>query len=130
MKIIVKTLNGKQLPLEIESDWTVRKVKEEIEKCHELKADTLKLIAYGKVLDNDEKSAADFSIKDGDFVVAMVQKPKPAPKAKPAPVEEKKDEEMASQTQPVAATNPPAQANPEPVAQAQPAAAQQQPVAA
>jgi hypothetical protein len=84
------------LPLEIEIDWTVKKVKDEIEKCHELKADTLKLIAYGKVLDNDEKTAADFSIKEGDFIVAMVQKPKPAPKTKPAEAakpEDKKEEE-------------------------------------
>ena len=72
MKIIVKTLNGKQLPLDIESDWTVRHVKEEIEKIHDLKADTLKLIAYGKVLDQDAKAASEYSIKEGDFIVAMV----------------------------------------------------------
>ena len=72
MKIIVKTLSGKQLPLEIETTWTIRQVKEEIEKCHDLKADTLKLIAYGKVLDSDDKLASDYSIKENDFVVAMV----------------------------------------------------------
>lgn len=82
MKIIVKTLSGKQLPLDIEPDWTVRQVKEEIEKIHELKADSLKLIAYGKVLDSDTKKASEFSIKEGDFIVAMVQKVKPAPKPK------------------------------------------------
>ena len=82
MKIIVKTLSGKQLPLEIEAEWSIKKVKEEIEKVHELKAETLKLIAYGKVLEDDEKSAADYSIKENDFVVAMVQKAKPAPKPK------------------------------------------------
>lgn len=112
MKIIVKTLNGKQLPIEVETEWTVRMVKEEIEKCHELKADAIKLIKYGQVLDSDEKTVADFSFKEGDFIVAMVQKPKPAPKVKAAPVEapkteEKKEEEPATQTQP-AATNPPA----------------------
>lgn len=47
-----------------------------------MKADSLKLIAYGKVLDNDEKTAADYNIKENDFVVAMVQKAKPAPKKK------------------------------------------------
>lgn len=72
MKITVKTLSGKQLPLDIELSWTVRQVKEEIEKVHELKADSLKLIAYGKVLDSDEKTAADYSIKENDFIVAMV----------------------------------------------------------
>ena len=72
MKIIVKTLSGKQLPLEIEPTFTIRQVKEAIEKAHELKADQLKLIAYGKVLDNDEKTAADFNLKENDFIVAMV----------------------------------------------------------
>ena len=47
-----------------------------------MKADSLKLIAYGKVLEPDEKLASDFSLKEGDFIVAMVQKAKPAPKAK------------------------------------------------
>ena len=52
-------------------------------------ADTLKLIAYGKVLDKDENTAASYNLKEGDFVVAMVQKPKPKPKEVvpvPAPV--------------------------------------------
>ena len=72
MKLIVKTLNGKQLPIEVENEWTVRQIKEQIEKDHDLKADTLKLIAYGKVLDSDDKLASDYSLKEGDFVVAMV----------------------------------------------------------
>ena len=48
-------------------------------------ADTLKLIAYGKILDSDDKLASDFSLKENDFIVAMTQKAKPAPKP-PAPV--------------------------------------------
>lgn len=47
-----------------------------------MKADSLKLIAYGKVLEPDEKLASEFSLKEGDFIVAMVQKPKPVPKPK------------------------------------------------
>ena len=89
IKIIVKTLNGKQLPLDIELEWTVRAVKEAIETNHAMAADTLKLIAYGKVLDKDENTAASYNLKEGDFVVAMVQKPKPKPKEVvpvPAPV--------------------------------------------
>ena len=97
MKLIVKTLAGKQMPLEIEPDFTVRQVKEQIEKDHGLKADLLKLIHYGKVLDNDEKKASDFTIKENDFIVAMVQKPKPQPKPKE---EVKKEEEPAKAEQP------------------------------
>ena len=37
-----------------------------------MKADTLKLIAYGKVLDSDDKVATEYNIKEGDFIVAMV----------------------------------------------------------
>ena len=120
MKIIVKTLNGKQLPLEIQPEWTVRATKEEIEKVHALAADTLKLIAYGKVLDKDDSPVSEYAIKEGDFIVAMVQKAKPV-KAAPK-IEDKKEEEPAVAQQP-AASNPPAQAQPatQPPAQAQPA---------
>jgi hypothetical protein len=72
MKIIVKTLNGKQLPLDIEDGWNVRQIKEAIEKTHSMAADTLKLIAYGKVLDKDDNLASFYNLKEGDFVVAMV----------------------------------------------------------
>jgi hypothetical protein len=59
-------------------------IKNQIEKEHELKAETLKLIAYGKVLEPDEKLASEYSLKEGDFIVAMVQKAKPVAKPKPA----------------------------------------------
>ena len=124
MKITAKTLNGKQLPLEIELTWTVRQVKEELEKVHALSADSLKLIAYGKVLDQDDKTAGDYNIKENDFIVAMVQKAKPPPKPKAAE-EPKKDEEVKKEEAPAttAATNP--AATTEPAAQTQPAAATQ-----
>jgi hypothetical protein len=37
-------------------------------------ADSQKLIAYGKVMEPEEKTLEDFKIKEGDFVVVMVQK--------------------------------------------------------
>lgn len=100
MKIIVKTLSGKQLPLEIEDSWTIRAIKEKIEAEHEMKADTLKLIAYGKVLDSDDKIATEYSIKEGDFIVAMVQKPKAAKKVPAPKKEEVKKEEPVPPAQP------------------------------
>jgi hypothetical protein len=39
-----------------------------------MQADLLKLIAYGKVMDDDAKTLKDYSLKDGDFVVVMVSK--------------------------------------------------------
>lgn len=79
MKLTVKTLAGKQLPIEVSEDMKVGDMKSLIEKEHNLEAAKLKLIAYGKVLDSDEKSVKDFALKEGDFIVAMVQKTKPAP---------------------------------------------------
>ena len=37
-------------------------------------ADSMKLIAYGKVLEDDNKSLKDYGIKEGDFLVVMVSK--------------------------------------------------------
>lgn len=45
-----------------------------MESEHKLTASNLRLIAYGKVMDDNEKSLSDYSIKEGDFLVAMVQK--------------------------------------------------------
>lgn len=39
-----------------------------------MQADLQKLIAYGKVLGEDEKTLKDYSIKDGDFIVVMIAK--------------------------------------------------------
>ena len=71
MKLIVKTLNGKQLPIEISESCTVGEMKLQIEEQHALKAETLKLIAYGKVLQSDEQKASEYNLKEGDFIVAM-----------------------------------------------------------
>ena len=98
MKLIVKTLNGKQLPIEIDPSASVGEIKVKIEEEHQLKADTLKLIAYGKVLQSDEQKASEYNLKDGDFIVAMVQKAKPAPKPKAAPKDDAKQEEKPETT--------------------------------
>ena len=37
-------------------------------------ADSQKLIAYGKVMDDLEKSLKDYKITEGGFIVVMVQK--------------------------------------------------------
>lgn len=85
MKIIVKTLGGKQLEIQVEEDWTIQRVKEQIETDHKMAAADLKLIAYGKVLDKNENKVSDHNLKDGDNIVAMVQKKKAAAQPKPQP---------------------------------------------
>ena len=72
MKIVVKTIAGKLMPIEIEESFTIRQVKEQIEKDHSLKADTLKIIAFGKVLDDDNQIASAVPLKENDNIVAMV----------------------------------------------------------
>ena len=57
-----------------------------------MQADLLKLIAYGKVMDSDTKTLKDHSLKDGDFIVCMVTKAKPAPKQQPKPEDAKQEE--------------------------------------
>ena len=59
----------------------MREIKEILEKEHDLKADTLRLIGFGKVLE-DEQKASDISLKENDQLVLMVLKPKPPPKPK------------------------------------------------
>jgi len=49
-------------------------VKQKIEATHQMQADLLKLIAYGKVMEDDNKLLKDYSIKEGDFLVVMVSK--------------------------------------------------------
>jgi hypothetical protein len=34
----------------------------------------MKLIAYGKVMEDDNKTLKDYSIKEGDFIVVMISK--------------------------------------------------------
>jgi len=49
-------------------------VKTKIENEHKMAADMMKLIAYGKVIDDNSKTLKDYSIKEGDFLVVMVSK--------------------------------------------------------
>ena len=49
-------------------------MKLKIEKEHNMQADLMKLIAYGKVMEDDNKTLKDYSIKEGDFLVVMVSK--------------------------------------------------------
>jgi hypothetical protein len=81
-------------------------VKIKIQNEHQMQADLMKLIAYGKVMDDENKTLKDYSIKEGDFIVVMISKvnlilihtiqAKPAPKGK---AEDAKMEEPA-QAQP------------------------------
>ena len=128
MKLIVKTLSGKQLEINVETDWTIAKVKAQIETDHKMDAAALKLIAYGKVLDKDENLVSDHALKDGDNIVAMVQKAK-KPKAEPPKAEPPKAADPVPVPVAAEATNNNADANANPPASnpPQPAPAQANP---
>ena len=49
-------------------------VKRKIEDEHKMQADLMKLIAYGKVMEDDNKTLKDYQIKEGDFLVVMISK--------------------------------------------------------
>ena len=72
MKLIVKTLAGKQLPVEIEDSNTIRELKEAIEKAHDMKADSLLLISNRKKLDKDYNKCSDHALKENDIIIAIV----------------------------------------------------------
>jgi len=39
---------------------------------HKMAADSLKIIAYGKVMEDEDKLVTDYKVTDGGFVVVMV----------------------------------------------------------
>ena len=126
MKITIKTLAKQQFEIEVEESDTVSAVKAKIEEAKkntdsEMPADAQKLIALGKIMDND-KTLAEYNIKEGAFLVVMVTKPKKPKK----PKEDTKAPEPAPAAQPAPATSEPATTAPTtaPATGANPAPAQ------
>ncbi|KAJ0399573.1 hypothetical protein P43SY_009632 [Pythium insidiosum] len=94
MKLTVKTLQGVAFPLEAELTDTVAAVKAKIQELQSFPIDQQKLIHAGKVL-KDDSPLSEYGVKENDFLVVMVTKPKttrpaaapaaPAPAPTPAP---------------------------------------------
>lgn len=83
MKLTVKTLKGEKFPIDVEASLTVEQVKGIIESTKsELPAVNMRLIFSGKVL-KDADALESCGVKENDFLVVMVTKPKKA--ATPAP---------------------------------------------
>ncbi|ETV91834.1 UV excision repair protein Rad23 [Aphanomyces invadans] len=91
MKLTVKTLQGVSYPIEAELEDTVLSVKGKVEAVNGAAVDNQKLIHAGKVLKDDSK-LSEYNVKENDFLVVMVTKPKvvrktaadPAPPSTPA----------------------------------------------
>ncbi|KAJ1304433.1 hypothetical protein OPQ81_005580 [Rhizoctonia solani] len=115
MKITFKTLQQKQFQIDAEPTDTVLQLKEKVKDAQGHPAEHQKLIYSGKIL-SDDKTVESLGIKEKDFLVLMVSKPKapaastsaaPAPAAVPVP---------STPAAPAPAPAPPAAPAPAPVA--------------
>ncbi|KAH7339476.1 hypothetical protein B0J17DRAFT_751980 [Rhizoctonia solani] len=136
MKITFKTLQQKQFQVDAEPSDTVLQLKQKVKDAQGHLVEQQKLIYSGKIL-GDDKTVESLGIKEKDFLVVMVSKPKAAPAAStsatpapaaapvpsapadstpapaPAPAAPAEDVTMASATE----TSAPAASTPAPVAQ-------------
>ncbi|PIL35861.1 hypothetical protein GSI_01521 [Ganoderma sinense ZZ0214-1] len=83
MKITVKTLQQKVFQIDAEGSDTVGDLKKKIQETQGHAAESQKLIYSGKVLP-DSKTVESCEIKEKDFLVLMVSKPKPSPVTAPS----------------------------------------------
>ncbi|KAG9316587.1 ubiquitin-related domain-containing protein [Chiua virens] len=76
MKITIKTLQQKVFQIDADAEDTVATLKGKISEAHGHPVESQKLIYSGRVL-LDSKTVAECDIKEKDFLVLMVAKPKP-----------------------------------------------------
>eukprot|EP00178_Gracilaria_changii_P003350 TRINITY_DN1490_c0_g1_i1.p1 TRINITY_DN1490_c0_g1~~TRINITY_DN1490_c0_g1_i1.p1 ORF type:complete len:455 (+),score=117.22 TRINITY_DN1490_c0_g1_i1:101-1465(+) len=82
MKIIIKTLLGKMLSLDVESDLTISQLKDLIEKQENIPADQQKLIFAGKQVENDQTLSDCGVTKESTLHLISTQLAPPEPQAK------------------------------------------------
>eukprot|EP01006_Ploeotia_vitrea_P040071 TRINITY_DN66400_c6_g1_i2.p1 TRINITY_DN66400_c6_g1~~TRINITY_DN66400_c6_g1_i2.p1 ORF type:complete len:196 (-),score=46.88 TRINITY_DN66400_c6_g1_i2:146-685(-) len=93
MKITFKTIQGRQVRIDIDDGKTIKEAKVQVANHEQIlyKLEGLKLVYKGKVL-GDNETVTEAGIKENEFVVIVGQ---PAPKGAPPaelPKEEKKEE--------------------------------------
>lgn len=77
----MKTLDGKETAIQVGSAMKVPEIKEVVQTTLSVDVNLQKLIFKGKVLEDDTKSATDYGLKEGEFIVLMkLKKPAGAPK--------------------------------------------------
>lgn len=83
MKLLIKSLAGGNFHLDAELSDTIGTIKQKIQAEQGHKPEWQKIIFSGKIL-TDDKTVADCNIKEKDFLVVMVSKPKAPKPAAPA----------------------------------------------
>ncbi|OBZ70858.1 UV excision repair protein rhp23 [Grifola frondosa] len=126
MKITVKTLQQKVFSIDAEGSDTVGDLKLKIQESQGHTPESQKLIYSGKVLP-DGKTVESCEIKEKDFLVLMVSKPKAAPATPAASSSTSTAVPAAPVSPPTTETTPAPTSAPEPAAAATPAAAPQPP---
>ncbi|KAJ8587238.1 UV excision repair protein Rad23 [Rhizopogon salebrosus TDB-379] len=116
MKLTIKTLQQKMFQLDAEGSETIADLKQKISNTQGHSVESQKLIFSGKVL-SDDKTVASCEIKEKDFLVLMVSRPKAAA-AQPPPAAASTS---TPQPEPAAPAAPPAP-SPAPVVSSPPAA--------
>ncbi|KAJ2083322.1 UV excision repair protein rad23 [Coemansia sp. RSA 988] len=99
MKIKLKTLQQKEVEVDVEPSDNIAAVKDKVEKSQNIPAATQKLIFSGKIL-VDTQTISDIKINENDFMVLMTVKPRPG--AKPST-------SAQAATTPAASAQPPSQ---------------------
>jgi len=115
MKLSVKTISQQQYVVDVEPTDTIAQVKTKIEVQEKQPAAWQKLIYAGKVLEDNTTIAA-ANMKENDFLVLMVRKPKEEPTkvappattgtASPAPTPVKQDQPKPAENKPVEQPKP------------------------
>ncbi|KAF0714052.1 Aste57867_4066 [Aphanomyces stellatus] len=111
MKLTVKTLQGVAYSIDAELDETVESVKRKVEGVNGAAPENQKLIHAGKVL-KDESKLSEYNIKENDFLVVMVTKPKVVRKTATEPAAAPAAAPVAAPVAAPAATAPAAVAPP------------------
>ncbi|CAA7263206.1 unnamed protein product [Cyclocybe aegerita] len=108
MKVTIKTTQQKVFQIDVDPAESIADLKAKIEQSHAHPAASQKIIYSGKIL-TDDKTIDSCGIKEKDFLVLMVSKPKPTPApAHPEPAQ------VAEQSTPAAPSLPPSVAAPIP----------------
>lgn len=105
MKITIKTLQQKVFQIDTEGESTVAAVKKRIEDAHGHPIANQKLIYSGKVLP-DDKTIDACEIREKDFLVLMVSKPKATPAASTSTSTPVQPVQPVQQIQPTQPTQP------------------------